>query len=791
MVSVARLIVAVMVLSASMVSRQALAAIPSTTNTWLQLPNTKLMNVCPNPLLRPDLFGPNITPRDCHTITSQWSGGTWDERNNRLIILGGGHGTYYGNEPYALDLNTQTLVQLDTPPPASATSSAATNCSIMTNGELGGRHTYSNLAWVDHLNVLVLVGGAGSCTAGSTEEDLWVWSNSAKTWTRSQPDLRASVGFNSSAGGTDAGVVYDTVRQRVWFHDCWKIYEYNVDTNTVITHTMSNGCQGLDSVFYMTWSYDPTRNRYFGVGEGRVVHVTVGGSGSYSWVSQSTSGSQTCVGARAPGLAYDPVQDRYVCWQGGNTVYVLNPSTWAWSTLTVSGTPPRLALESNGVDYGTYGRFQYSQKENAFVFCGDVATDCYALRLTAGGGGGGTSDTTAPSVPSGLSATVLSSSQINLTWSASTDNVGIAGYRVYRNGTQVGTPTGTSYSDTGLSPSTTYVYTVAAYDAAGNQSSQSSSASATTLSQSTGGSDFQSRCSAPGVLVCRGWDSPSEFTPPAWPNSGLYPAGDGLYHGTYDSSIKASGNGSLRFEILGGTQANSAGAWWEKFGRSFGSGETFYVQFRQRFSPEMLGVNMGGNGYKQVIFHSQQGGSCAALELTTQNTYYRGFAQLYTDCGAFQLDYGLNNGDYVLQYSNVYPPGSDGTIYCLYGSLGNSSNKCLYYRANDWMTFSYRVTVGSWGQPNSIIQAWAGYDGQPLTQIINRTNYTLNQDAPGLGFDMLQLTPYDSRKDGRQHATAYTWYDELIISTQPIAAPSGGGGTPNPPPAPPTNLRIQ
>jgi chitodextrinase len=89
-------------------------------------------------------------------------------------------------------------------------------------------------------------------------------------------------------------------------------------------------------------------------------------------------------------------------------------------------------------------------------------------------------DTTPPSVPQGLSATVVSSSQINLAWSASTDNVGVTGYHVYRSGTQIATVTSTSYAVTGLSPSTPYSFTVAAYDAAGNVSAQSAAASATT-----------------------------------------------------------------------------------------------------------------------------------------------------------------------------------------------------------------------------------------------------------------------------------------------------------------------
>ncbi|MDO8647579.1 MAG: LamG-like jellyroll fold domain-containing protein [Candidatus Diapherotrites archaeon] len=97
-------------------------------------------------------------------------------------------------------------------------------------------------------------------------------------------------------------------------------------------------------------------------------------------------------------------------------------------------------------------------------------------------------DSQSPSVPSSLSATVVSSSQINLSWTASTDNVGVSGYNVLRSLTQagayvqVGFSASNSHSDSnGLSASTTYYYKVSAFDAANNESSQSSIVSATTL----------------------------------------------------------------------------------------------------------------------------------------------------------------------------------------------------------------------------------------------------------------------------------------------------------------------
>src|SRR5579885_3475394 len=93
----------------------------------------------------------------------------------------------------------------------------------------------------------------------------------------------------------------------------------------------------------------------------------------------------------------------------------------------------------------------------------------------------GSADTTPPSVPTGITATAVSSAQINLSWTASTDNVGVVGYRVFRNGVQVGSTTALSYTDTGLAAATSYTYTVAAFDAAGNVSAQSTGTTATTF----------------------------------------------------------------------------------------------------------------------------------------------------------------------------------------------------------------------------------------------------------------------------------------------------------------------
>lgn len=91
------------------------------------------------------------------------------------------------------------------------------------------------------------------------------------------------------------------------------------------------------------------------------------------------------------------------------------------------------------------------------------------------------SDTSDPSIPAGLAATAVSSSQINLSWSAATDNVGVTGYNIFRNGSLIATTSGLNYSDKGLLASTTYSYTVAAYDAANHVSGESAAVTAVTF----------------------------------------------------------------------------------------------------------------------------------------------------------------------------------------------------------------------------------------------------------------------------------------------------------------------
>ncbi|HWB34792.1 MAG TPA: DUF4832 domain-containing protein, partial [Rugosimonospora sp.] len=110
----------------------------------------------------------------------------------------------------------------------------------------------------------------------------------------------------------------------------------------------------------------------------------------------------------------------------------------------------------------------YTYTVRAHDAAGNSSPDSNAVAVNVG-----CTDCVPPSTPANLASPSQTDTSVALTWNASSDNFGVTGYRVYRGGTLVGSPTTTGYTDTGLTASTAYTYTVTAVDAAGNASAPS------------------------------------------------------------------------------------------------------------------------------------------------------------------------------------------------------------------------------------------------------------------------------------------------------------------------------
>ena len=281
---------------------------------------------------------------------------------------------------------------------------------------------------------------------------------------------------------------------------------------------------------------------------------------------------------------------------------------------------------------------------------------------------------------------------------------------------------------------------------------------------------FDARCHAPGVIRCIGFDSQTEtdqYISPPW--------GQTQKRGVVVTDAKASGTGSLRFEVPTNTGADTSGNFSLNFADDLsvqlGEGDEFYVQWRQRFSPEFLDTYYeDGLGWKQIVIgEGDRPGfyapGCTQLEIVVANMSQFGSPQMYHSCG-----------------------GKDGQYEPLYQS------RTMRYVPNDWITYLVHVKIGTWYKNDgnyhgdSTVQLWVARSSQPSELVVDlspepatlfgikipgtASGYDLANTNQGSKYGKVMLTPYHTSKSPSQgHPTGYVWYDELIISRAKIRDP--------------------
>jgi hypothetical protein len=316
---------------------------------------------------------------------------------------------------------------------------------------------------------------------------------------------------------------------------------------------------------------------------------------------------------------------------------------------------------------------------------------------------------------------------------------------------------------------------------------------------STGSADFQTRCKATGVILCNGFDAATDI-------AGTY----GDYKGTLagaaapaiDATVKASGTGSLKFTVPSNSPADTSGSFFTNFSTDlsiqFGQNSDFYIQWRQRFSPEFLSTVYQSGGWKQAIIGTGDKpgcnskatalgfcyASCVATTIVTTNNYQRGFAQLYNSCtgsashGPYDpFEEAIGTTDFKLQNARPAP-------YCLYSQVHHvpptqfpPTGNCFGYFPNEWMTFQIHVRTGPRvGDEftNSHVDMWIARERKPSEPVFSWGPYNLSvgSAAEDQRYGKIWLLPYQTGKSATQVTpVAYTWYDELIISRQKIPDP--------------------
>jgi chitodextrinase len=484
---------------------------------WQQLPNTQLQSVCP-----PNGFGLEVSDNqpypfsaNCHSVFDAWSGGIADTTRNRLLIWGGGHVDYGGNELYSLNLtaNPVTLTRLTDPSLPVYDSNALPCPTTLSNGRPNIRHTTNSLAYMASVDRMFAFGGGVACGNGYHYDDTWTLNLSAinntglSGWLAMDPVAQCTgclnMYVNPANGPADdywwSVVDYDPNTQNVFMFHSTMLIQYNYTTNSyknlanLAVPTEMVGAGGV---------IDPKRKLFIIMGNdswvpgsSSVHHLGVidisGNDPTYAyqdWTSQVT-GCDALTTAIYPGLAYDSVADRTVGWpSGGNDVYLFNPDTKSCQVQSYPNGP--VGPPSGATTDGIFGRFRYFPGLNEFAVVPNTNQNAYLLQLALPN----TSDTQAPTTPANLAAVAATAAQVNLTWTASTDNVGVVGYYIFRGGAHVATSVNASYSDTGLTAGTAYTYNVAAIDAAGNLSNWSA---AVTVGNSTSAGNPTNPTAAP------------------------------------------------------------------------------------------------------------------------------------------------------------------------------------------------------------------------------------------------------------------------------------------------------
>ena len=303
---------------------------------------------------------------------------------------------------------------------------------------------------------------------------------------------------------------------------------------------------------------------------------------------------------------------------------------------------------------------------------------------------------------------------------------------------------------------------------------------------------FAERCAHRGVVRCFGFDSEESVRP--YIAAATQPP---FAKPTVDVAVKSSGTGSLKFTVPSLSGPNTSGLFamnftpgslnhsrTEPYPVQFGEGQEFYVQWRQRFSPEFLTTRWaGGGGWKQIVIgegdrRNVRVSSCTQLEVVVGNYLYRGFPRMYHSCGG-------KDGQYQGLYEHVSQPGrttpeirlQNLIAGCIYRN--ETVPPCVGYKPDEWMTFQVHVKIGTWYRNDknyhrdSVVELWVAEEGKPSVAVIRLADYDLANTNPDARYGKLWLTPYNTGKDKTVDAPeSYTWYDDLIISQSRIPDPS-------------------
>lgn len=265
-----------------------------------------------------------------------------------------------------------------------------------------------------------------------------------------------------------------------------------------------------------------------------------------------------------------------------------------------------------------------------------------------------------------------------------------------------------------------------------------------------------------------------------------FPDETGAFRASVDTTIKRSGIGSLRFDIIGPPHgfSNIAGDTKIYFGKTYLPGDTFYLQYAVRWSPWMLTNTWLTTHFWKAGLMCFANCTCAPIGLVMVNWNSNNLPLHYSECGNKYATMDPANlfswRDYRQTPVNYVINGHD--FNCQYANWNLPAATCAKFIPNVWHTYTYQVTLGAWGTGSSTIKLEVWTEAQATTKkIIHITDYPFTcNNPPGCsgnteGFNRMELSgAYMTNLQDFEGMPfpATVHYDEFIVSDNPIPAPT-------------------
>ncbi|MHC4576246.1 MAG: Ig-like domain-containing protein, partial [Planctomycetota bacterium] len=324
---------------------------------WYEIPNTHMEAVQPDPVPLPGYIG---------GVVGAWGGGAYDTKRDRLIVWGGGHGDYSGNEVYVFDMNTLKWSRITDPsafPPGDPNN--VNDEVVHPDGRPISRHTNNYINYLPPpIDRFYCGGGAGIWKSGQFEDDnTYLFDFDTLEWETKSRCIAAFI-------GAVCAVAPDG---RVWqICNNSGLCVYDATTDTWTKHAPWDGWFGYD----YTAAVDSVRNRLIAIGRGSALAWDLSNP-DRAHVNLTFTGDTEIIDEMSPGMVYHPGSDRLVMWAGGAAVYTLNLDTLVWTKVNSTGS----VSPGPEAENGTYGRFRYSPTQDLFVVVNSAYKNVFVYRL--------------------------------------------------------------------------------------------------------------------------------------------------------------------------------------------------------------------------------------------------------------------------------------------------------------------------------------------------------------------------------------------------------------------------